>query len=121
MEGTFLDSAGSVVYPDVRAVHPHVLDGFQVRLHLVPAILVMVHALLHVARLHALAEQLRDEALPALVRGELGLSSLLETANAVGRWNEGRVSFRKPLIFFFFSAYPLPAVTSVNAPSRFPP
>lgn len=32
----------------------------------------------------------------------------VEAANAVGRWNEGRVSFRKPLIFFFFSAYPLP-------------
>ena len=25
----------------------------------------------------------------------------VEAANAVGRWNEGRVSFRKPLIFFF--------------------
>ena len=37
----------------------------------------------HVAY-RALAEQLRDEALPALVRGELGLSSLLETAATAG-------------------------------------
>ena len=37
----------------------------------------------HVAY-RALAERLRDEALPALVRGELGLSSLLETAATAG-------------------------------------
>ena len=37
----------------------------------------------HVAY-RALAERLREEALPALVRGELGLSSLLETAATAG-------------------------------------
>jgi hypothetical protein len=40
-------------------VHADVLDGLQVRFHLLLAVLVVVHALLQIALLHALAEKLR--------------------------------------------------------------
>jgi len=53
-----LDSARPVVHPDVRPVHADVFYRLEVRLHFIFAILVMVHALLQIALLHALAEQL---------------------------------------------------------------
>ena len=64
-----------IVRAGVRAVHADVLDGLEVRVHLVLAVLVVVHALLLVALLNALAKELRGAALSAKALMEAGFSA----------------------------------------------